>query len=171
VWATRPEFWSAYMALYSYVLRQADPVPVELCRLRMAKLIGSKVDLRLRYLPARRAGLGEEKIDGLALWPASPLFSDRERACLAVAEQFCIDSSAIAADDLDRLQGHLDQHELAWFAMALSRFDGFMRVAAFFDLDLDVDLDDDPLHGVPPGMTDFVLVGAPDPPDLAGSTS
>jgi alkylhydroperoxidase family enzyme len=160
------------MALYSYVLRQADPVLAELCRLRMARIIGSKIDLRLRYLPARREGLSEEKIQVIAAWPASPRFTDREKACLLVAEQFCIDSSAIPAEDLDRVQRHLTQREFGWFAMALSRFDGFQRVAALFDLDLEFDPDTgtDGSRAVPPGMTDFVALAGAGPTRSAGPT-
>src|ERR1043165_4911911 len=83
VWGTRPAFYDTYMELYSMVLEQGDAVVLELCRLRMAMLMGSDVDRAMRYRPPVDAGLTEAKVRALSSWPTSPMFTKRERACIA----------------------------------------------------------------------------------------
>ena len=79
---------------YNRSIERVDPVLIELCRLRMATLLGSKLDLSLRYKPATEAGLTEEKVRELSSYYKSPLFTERERRCIDFAEQFALQSSA-----------------------------------------------------------------------------
>ena len=72
-----------------------DPVVLELCRLRVAQLLGCDHELRSRTPRAVAAGLDEAKIAELASWPSSPHFSEWERTCLALCEQFLVDVSGI----------------------------------------------------------------------------
>jgi hypothetical protein len=83
-----------------------DPVLLELCRLRMATLLGATESLRQRSAAASQAGLTEERIAQLASWPTSPLFSERERACLAFAEMFLFDPGSVD----DELVGAVVEH-------------------------------------------------------------
>ena len=66
LWGTRPQFHAVFIDDYRRSLLRVDPVLVELCRLRMAKLLGSTLDLSLRWRPAREAGLTEARIALLA---------------------------------------------------------------------------------------------------------
>src|SRR5689334_15451766 len=107
IWATRPAFWDTYMTVYRVVLSRCEPVEAELCRLRMAALIGCDLHLALRWRAAVAAGLTEDKISALRDWPTSDAFSARERACIAFAEQFVIDSASIDDADVDALLVHM----------------------------------------------------------------
>src|SRR4051794_19809939 len=55
--------------------RDIDAVTLELCRLRVATLIGSETDLRARDPRAVAAGLSEETVAALPAWPTSPAFT------------------------------------------------------------------------------------------------
>src|SRR5438132_13796901 len=110
-WGLRPRLYELFLHEYNKAARRLDPVIFELCRLRMAETFGSDFDLAMRYQPALKAGLTEDKIAALSSYYTSPLFSDRERACIAFAEQFAIQSSSITDEDCEKLQEHLTPKE------------------------------------------------------------
>lgn len=114
---------------------RVDPVVLELCRLRIASLLRCEPERRVRYEPARRAGLTEEKIAALPSWPKSPEFTARERACLAFAEAFVVDVHSIDDALAAAVTEHLSPPEMVAFTEALAVFDGFMRFRLVLDLD------------------------------------
>src|ERR1700730_879421 len=73
--ALLPRAATAVADLHRTVWTLADPVLLELSRLRLATLLGFEAGLRLRSDRASAAGLGEDKIAALASWPTSPRFS------------------------------------------------------------------------------------------------
>lgn len=99
--------------------RAVDPVLLELCRLRIATLLGSQQELRSRTGAAIDAGLQEAIIEDLAVWPTSERFGPRERACLAFAEQFIIDVASLDDDTAGDVATHLGPQGLIDFAHAL----------------------------------------------------
>jgi alkylhydroperoxidase family enzyme len=132
VWNTRPEFYAVFMDDYRRSIERGDPVLVELCRLRMARLFGSAVDLSLRLKAARAAGLTEDKIAALSNYDKSSLFSERERVCIGFAEQFALASYDISDADVARVQSVLPPEDFIYFVKALSVIDQFQRAAVAF---------------------------------------
>ena len=102
VWGLRHDYYKLFMQDYGKSIGRVDPVLVELCRLRVAQLVESQFDLALRYAPAVRAGLDEQKIADLPRYPTAEGFTERERVCLEFTEQFVISSSAISDQDVAR---------------------------------------------------------------------
>lgn len=125
----RPELLEQYRDLYAQLWadRLVDPAILELCRLRIAQLHGSATELSVRYAPAVEAGVTEEKVEALPSWPASPLFSDHERACLAFAEKLVIDVHAITDAESDAVAAGMAPAELVAFTLALGLFDALGR--------------------------------------------
>jgi alkylhydroperoxidase family enzyme len=78
-----------------------DPMLLELCRLRIAQLLGCEPEQEARTPEALAAGLDEATVADLRAWPTSSRFGSRERACLAFCEQFVIDVAGLS-DDLAR---------------------------------------------------------------------
>lgn len=72
-----------------------DPVVLELCRLRIAQLLGSGAALRERTPAASAAGLSEATVAALPGWPSSEEFDDRQRTCLGYAEQVLMDAQGV----------------------------------------------------------------------------
>jgi len=132
VWGKRPDYYDVFMGDYNDSIGRVDPVLLELCRIRIAQLVESGFDLSLRYVPARTAGLSEDKIGALAEYPESGLFSDRERAVLEYAEQFVIQSSSISDDDVARVRAHLTPEEFVYVTKALGVMDQFARANSAF---------------------------------------
>lgn len=104
-----------------------DPVLLELCRLRMAQLLGDGEQLRRRSEPAVRAGLTEEKIAALPSWSTDDAYGEAERAALAVAELFVIDPHAVTDDQMASLCQFLDPPAVVALMTAFALFDGFGR--------------------------------------------
>lgn len=125
--------------------RLVDPVVLELCRLRIAAIHGCEAELRVRYQPALDAGLSEAKIAALPDASQSPLYSETERACIALAELFAIDPHAITDADAARVVAALGEPGTVALVEAFALFDGFAR----FRLMLGVEPPDAPRVVVP----------------------
>jgi alkylhydroperoxidase family enzyme len=147
-WGLRPRFYELFLQEYNKSARRVDPVIFELCRLRMAQVFESDFDLALRFGPAQEAGLNEDKIAALSSYFTSPLFSDRQRACIAFAELFAIQSSAITDEDCARVQEHLSPKEFVLLTKALGKVDQLQRCCVAVDIRFD--------GTVPPMLDSFV---------------
>lgn len=126
----RPDLAEPFRAFYAVFWRDrlVDPVVLELCRLRVARLLGCSSELGVRYQPALDAGLDEDLVARLAQWPDDPGFSDAQRAALAFAEQFVLDPHGIRGPVRDTLRQHFTLPEVVALTEALALFDGFMRL-------------------------------------------
>jgi alkylhydroperoxidase family enzyme len=95
----RPAYAAAFRDVEAALWGQdvLDPGILELCRLRIAQLLGADGDLRVRT-PAAAAAAGrldESLIDVLAQWPTAPGFSEQQRSCLGYAEQVLVDAQGV----------------------------------------------------------------------------
>jgi len=104
-----------------------DPVLLELCRVRMATLLGFPAEEARRTTRARAAGLDEETIAELPRWPTSTRFGAPERACLAFAEQFVVDANGVTDELVADLTAHLGAEGCYAFVQALSLVETFQR--------------------------------------------
>jgi alkylhydroperoxidase family enzyme len=114
-----------------------DPVILELCRLRVAQLVGCDSELAVRSRPAVDRGLTEEAVAELRSWPTAPRFDASTRACLGFTEQFVIDPSVMGADDRAAVRGALGFPKMVGLAQAVAAFDGFCRFRLVLDIAAD----------------------------------
>lgn len=91
----------------------------QLARLRIAWLLGGPAALEHRRPEAIASGIDGATIDALSTWTASPLFDEADRACLALAEQFVIDVSAVTDADVEAVLDHLGPAGLYGFVQCL----------------------------------------------------
>jgi alkylhydroperoxidase family enzyme len=115
----QPDVHIALDDVWRAAWESVDPVLLELCRLRMAMLFGCSTELARRAPAAAAAGFDEERVDVLAQWATSPRFASRERACLALAEQFVIDVAGLDDATVGAVRDHLGEQGLADFVSAL----------------------------------------------------
>lgn len=93
--ARQPALWRSFRDLVD-VTWSSDALPpgvTELCRLRIAGLLGASGPLRLR--PGVDAPGLEAKIAALPHWPDAAVFDEADRVCLGFAEQFALDAQGI----------------------------------------------------------------------------
>ena len=125
----RPELAAAHARLLATIWAgPVSPVTLELCRLRMATLLGCAAALSERTPMAMDAGLTEERIGRLPRWPSDPSFSDEERACVGFVEQFVIDHNQISDDDVRQLTDLLTPEGVVTFTTALIAWDNQHRL-------------------------------------------
>ena len=93
-----------------------DPVLLELCRLRVAMLLGCAAELADRTADT---GVPESTIAELGNWPLSAMFDSRSRACLAFCEQFVIDVANLSNAQASDVREHLGNEGFANFVSAL----------------------------------------------------
>ena len=125
----RPDLYEPYQdfAGLFWHRRLVDPVLLELCRLRVAQLLGCESEVATRTRPAITAGLTEEMLARLHEWPTAECFSDSHRAALGYAEQFVLDPHGVDDAMRARLREHLSSSETVALTEALALFDGFTR--------------------------------------------
>lgn len=104
------------------------PRIAELCRLRIAMLHA--------WAPEPTTGsdgVSPAEVAALGDWPTSDFFDERDRACLALAEQFVIDVSATTDDQVAAVAAHMDPGELYGFVHALLALDETLRLRVAID--------------------------------------
>ena len=150
VWGHRQKYFELFMDDYVQSVRRADPVLVELARIRIAQLVESDFDAGLRYKAAAEAGLTEDKISEITDYPTSGLYTERERAALEFTEQFALQSSSISDEDCARLQLHISAEEFIYLVKALSSVDQFARANSALRIQ--------PSEQVPPALAEDFTV-------------
>ena len=132
--ALLPELAAAHDALVAELWARGDAVVLELCRLRMATLLGASVAYAERSPAAVVAGLTEDLAARLPAWPHDPAFTDAHRVALAFTEQWTIDHHGITDAQVVALQDVLGAEGVVVLTTALGVWDNQHR----FDLALDV---------------------------------
>lgn len=101
-----------------------DGEVLELARLRLAALLGAPGEAAARPW----GPLPVAKVEALADWPTAAVFDRRDRAVLALVEQFAIDVSGVAAGPLGPAAGESGD-QLVALVQALYLLDVGQRVA------------------------------------------
>jgi len=121
-----PDVLQQLDAAYAAAWDAVDPTILELCRLRVASMLGAADEHAHR---SAQAPIEETKIQALSQWPLSPLFNEAERACLAFTEQFVIDVAGLDDATAIRVGETLGQQELANFVSALLVIEQRIRIS------------------------------------------
>ena len=101
---------------------------LELCRLRMAKLLGAVAAQAERSPQAVAAGLTDDLVDRLPAWPTDPDFTDAHRTALAFTEQFVMDHHGITDDHVQALEAALGGEGVVVLTTALGVWDNQHRL-------------------------------------------
>jgi alkylhydroperoxidase family enzyme len=117
--AVRPEAVRLLDLANQCAWRAFRPTLLEQVRLRVGALIGNEAGLRRRSTTASELGLSEVKIGELGDSHASAAFSELEKDCLALADQFVIDVSGPIDGYVNRLKEHFTEQEARGFVVAL----------------------------------------------------
>lgn len=87
IYKTSPELYEAMMTLSNAAAKDIEPELGELIKIRASQINHCAFCLDMHTRDARKHGVSEQKLDVLAAWEeAGRLFTDRERAALALTE-------------------------------------------------------------------------------------
>lgn len=115
----QPEVLANLTASWHHAWTATDPYVLELCRLRIAMLLGCSAEFVSRTPIAEQAGLTESTIGALARWTTDSAFRPVDRACLGFTEQYVIDVSNLDEETVGAVSHHLGEAGLQDFLSAL----------------------------------------------------
>lgn len=128
--ALTPDVHRAMVAFSQAAEEKLDPVIGVLVKIRASQLNGCSFCLDLHTREARTAGEGESRLCGLAAWRQTPLFTDRERAALALTEAVTFLTDGHVPDEVYQMAAqHFDETELAYLLWTIAAINIWNRMA------------------------------------------
>ena len=135
--AAAPAFSRAMSHLDNAATKELDRVGIEpglreLVRIRASQLNGCAYCVDMHSKDARKGGETEQRLYGVAVWPETPFFTDRERAALAFTETVTLVADThVPAGDYAAVAEHFSPDEIgalvalivtinAWNALSVS---------------------------------------------------
>jgi alkylhydroperoxidase family enzyme len=97
-----------------------DPALLDLARLRVAQISQSRVGMEKHRLDLETRGESAERLEQLQMWRESALFSDKERAALALGEAVFLDpTKPIFHHHLEEIRRFFEKDELISLLLAI----------------------------------------------------
>ena len=126
-----PQLGEPFAALYQsfWSLESVPASTLELCRLRLAQLLGSEL-----AFAHSECEIPEAQRDQLTQWPSSEAFNAAERACLELTEVHAMDAQAITDAQADAVKAHYGEVGYVAVIQALGVFDAVIRLGLIWDL-------------------------------------
>jgi AhpD family alkylhydroperoxidase len=101
----------------------------ELVKIRASQINGCAYCIELHTRDARKAGESEQRIYALSAWHESPLFSEHERAALALTDAITNIAGAGVPDTVyEQATEHFDEAELANLILAITAINAWNRI-------------------------------------------
>ncbi|PLX36210.1 MAG: carboxymuconolactone decarboxylase family protein [Hyphomicrobiales bacterium] len=110
-WARSPKLFAGVATLYGMIDRGGSPVEPALRSLvtvRVSQLNGCRFCVDINSATLMKRGVSEEKVEALAGWRESELFSTREKAVLAYTEAVTLAPDAIDDAVFAAVREHFD---------------------------------------------------------------
>ena len=122
IYKSSPELLDAMMALSAAAAKDVEPELGELIKISASQINHCALCLNMHLVDARKHGVSEQKLDVLAAWEeAGDLFSERERAALALTEAITEVADGVPDDVYARAAEVFDDRELGQvIAMAVT---------------------------------------------------
>jgi hypothetical protein len=132
VLAARPDLAERYGVLAAGLWASGvDPGLLELCRIRLAQVVGDGAGAALRS-PEAAGALDETLVAHLDAWWSHEGFDAVPRAALGITEQFAVDVHGVSDERFAELAGHLGPAGAVGLSFALALFDGQSRLRLAF---------------------------------------
>jgi AhpD family alkylhydroperoxidase len=132
------DFHAAFPAGYrplQQIERELTAAPLdqplrELVKMRASQINGCAYCLDMHYKDARAAGETEERLYMLPAWREARVYSDAERAALALTEAITLISEEQVPEDVEReARAHFDDQRYAELVMTIVLINAWNRLA------------------------------------------
>lgn len=123
--------YQAMMGLEKFLHGSAlPPTILELVKIRASQINGCGYCLHMHTSDAKKAGETDERLFAIGAWRESPLFTDEERAALALTESATriADSAGVPDDVWDEAADNFDEATLGALIMAISTINAWNRM-------------------------------------------
>ena len=106
-----------------------DPVVAELVKIRASQMNGCAFCIDMHTKNARAAGESERRLSALPAWRETPLFTDRERAALALTEAVTFVASERVSDEVyEAAARQFNETELAHLLWTIAAINAWNRI-------------------------------------------
>ncbi|REE68069.1 AhpD family alkylhydroperoxidase [Paenibacillus taihuensis] len=107
-----------------------DPVLYELIKIRASQINGCSFCLDMHVTDLRKMGESEQRLALITVWRETPIFTERERAALALTEAVTVISAGGVSQELyDEVSEHFSESEIVSLVMAINAINCWNRMA------------------------------------------
>lgn len=126
-----PKAYEAMMAMEDYLTTSSiEPDLNEMIRLRVSQVNGCAYCIEIHSKAAQLLSVDYKKLFALSAWWESPLFSDKEKAALAMADEVThISKQGVSDNTFNQLKSHFTNNEIAQIIMLISLINTWNRMA------------------------------------------
>lgn len=125
-----PEAYRHFLQLEGVIAQHVDRKLLHLIKLRASQINGCAYCLAMHTDEALRDGEPTERLTLLDAWEESTLYSEKERAALAWAEEVTlIADSGASTESFEALKAHFSDEEIGWLTLAVVQINSWNRVA------------------------------------------
>lgn len=133
---TAPEAYKAMLTFNQYLSTTSlTPIHKELIKIRASQINGCAYCLNMHTKDARKLGETEQRIYLLNAWRETNLFSEEERAILALTEQVTLISGHLSDETYNKAVEVLGERYTADVIMATIVINGWNRIAIATNLE------------------------------------
>ncbi|MFF0199589.1 carboxymuconolactone decarboxylase family protein [Streptomyces sp. NPDC005017] len=111
--AVAPKVFKAVLALDAAARQGVDPVLLELVQIRASQINRCAYCIDYHTGDARKGGESEDRIHQLSAWQESSLYTERERAALALTEAVTLLPHGVHDEVYEEAARHFGEQELA----------------------------------------------------------
>jgi AhpD family alkylhydroperoxidase len=128
-----PDFYKQMSALDAHVAAHVDPVLYELVKLRASLINQCAFCIDMHSADALAAGESAARLFGLGAWRETPLYTERERAALALTDAATRFGDHGVPDEVYvEAREHFDERELTYLVGAIAVINMWNRLAITF---------------------------------------
>jgi len=124
---------AAYQAMYGlekYLsTSKVDPILLELIKMRASQINGCAFCLNMHATDARKLGETEQRLYLLNAWRETTLYTEEEKAVLALTEEVTLISNHVADTTYSDAASLFSEHDLAQIIMAIVTINAWNRIA------------------------------------------
>ncbi|MGA9212600.1 carboxymuconolactone decarboxylase family protein [Kaistella sp.] len=134
-----PKAYEAMIGLEKYLAQSGlDKTLYELIKTRASQINGCAFCINMHTREAIELGETAQRLFLLDAWRETELFTDKERAALALTEAMTLITNGHVPDDVYKeVENHLAPNELAAVIMAIVAINGWNRIAITTRMPLD----------------------------------
>ena len=125
-----PDAYRHFLQLEAVIASRVDRKLLHLIKLRASQINGCAFCIAMHTDEALRDGEPPERLTLLDAWEESSLYSEKERAALAWAEEVTlIADSGASKESFEALKEHFSEEEIGWLTLAVVQINSWNRIA------------------------------------------
>ena len=124
-----PEAYQAMLGLEKYIATTSiPPVLKELIKIRASQVNGCAYCINMHTADARKLGVTEQRIYLLSAWREADVYTDEEKAVLALTEEVTLISNHVSEETYENAAKYYDEKSLAEIIMMIITINAWNRI-------------------------------------------